>query len=128
MTKDARWMIGLAALLIALATALGAFGAHGLQKVLAPDRLEVFETGVRYQFYHALGLLGIGLAVAGRERRGARLAARLIVVGLAFFSGSIYALTFGAPSVIGIVTPFGGLFLMVGWTVFALTILAASGP
>lgn len=125
MTKDARWIIGLAALLIALATALGAFGSHGLQKVLAPDRLAVFETAVRYQFYHALGLLGIGLAVAGRERRGVRVAAPLIVIGMACFSGSIYALSFGAPPAVGIVTPFGGFFLMLGWTVFAWTMLAS---
>ena len=50
MTKDARWMISLAALSIGLATALGAFGAHGLRNVLSPDRLEVFETAVKYQF------------------------------------------------------------------------------
>jgi len=122
MTKDARWIIALAALLIALATALGAFGAHGLQRVLTPGRLEVFETAVRYQFYHSLGLLGIGLAVATRERRGARIAAQLIVAGMACFAGSIYALSFGAPAAIGIVTPFGGLLLMLGWALFALTI------
>ncbi|MGE0583005.1 MAG: DUF423 domain-containing protein [Steroidobacteraceae bacterium] len=125
MTKDARWMIALAAVSIGVATALGAFGAHGLQKVLAPDRLAVFETAVKYQFYHSLGLLGIGLAVVNRERRGARVAARLIVAGMILFAGSIYALTFGAPAAIGIVTPFGGLALMTGWLLFALTIWSA---
>ncbi len=125
MTKDARWMIALAALSIAIATALGAFGAHGLQKVLSPDRLAVFETAVKYQFYHSLGLLGIGLAVVTRERRGARLAARLVVAGMVLFAGSIYALTFGAPSALGIVTPFGGFALMSGWALFALTIWSA---
>ncbi|MBV6422856.1 MAG: hypothetical protein NAOJABEB_00642 [Steroidobacteraceae bacterium] len=125
MTRDARWMIALAALLLALATALGAFGAHGLRKVLEPDRLAVFETAVRYQFYHSLGLFAIGLSVMNRERRGARIAARLIVLGMACFAGSIYALTFGAPRALGIVTPFGGFFLMLGWTLFAVTIYAA---
>lgn len=125
MTKDARWMIALAALSIALATALGAFGAHGLKKVLEPDRLAAFETAVRYQFYHSLGLFAIGLTVAGRARRGARIAAGLVVLGMACFAGSIYALTFGAPRAIGIVTPFGGFFLMVGWALFAATICAA---
>jgi len=118
-------MIALAALLLALATALGAFGAHGLRKVLEPDRLAVFETAVRYQFYHSLGLFAIGLSVMNRERRGARIAARLIVLGMACFAGSIYALTFGAPRALGIVTPFGGFFLMLGWTLFAVTIYAA---
>ncbi|HQX48009.1 MAG TPA: DUF423 domain-containing protein, partial [Steroidobacteraceae bacterium] len=125
MTKDARWMISLAALSIGLATALGAFGAHGLRNVLSPDRLEVFETAVKYQFYHSLGLLGAGLTVAARERRGVRLAARLIVVGMVLFAGSIYALTFGAPKAIGVVTPLGGLSLMTGWVLFALTIWSA---
>ena len=125
MTKDARWMIALAALSIGIATALGAFGAHGLQAVLAPDRLAVFETAVKYQFYHSLGLLGIGLAVVARERRGARLAERLVVAGMILFAGSIYALTFGAPAWIGIVTPFGGLSLMAGWALFALTAWSA---
>ncbi len=125
MTRDARWMIALAALSIALATALGAFGAHGLRNVLSPDRLEVFETAVKYQFYHSIGLLGAGLAVAARERRGVRLAARLIVVGIVLFAGSIYALTFGAPKAIGVVTPLGGLALMTGWVLFALTIWSA---
>ncbi|GMU69585.1 MAG: membrane protein [Steroidobacteraceae bacterium] len=127
MTRDARWIITLAALLVALATALGAFGAHGLRNVLAPERLEVFETGVRYQFYHALGLLGIGFSVVARERRGVRIAARLIVAGIVCFAGSIFALTFGAPAALGIVTPFGGLLLMAGWVLFALTTWSARG-
>lgn len=125
MTKDARWMISLAALLIALATVLGAYGTHGLQKVLPPDRVEVFVAAVTYQFYHALGLLGVGLTVATRERRGVRIAACLIVLGIALFAGSIFALSLGAPAAIGVVTPFGGLSLMVGWTLFALTIWSA---
>ncbi|MBV6418031.1 MAG: hypothetical protein CMLOHMNK_02810 [Steroidobacteraceae bacterium] len=125
MTRDARWMIALAALSLALATALGAFGAHGLRKILEPDRIAVFETAVRYQFYHSLGLFAIGLTVAMRARRGARIAACLIVLGMVCFAGSIYALTFGAPRAIGIVTPFGGFFLMVGWALFAVTVYAA---
>lgn len=125
MTKDARWIIALAALLIAIATALGAFGSHGLKDVLSPERLDVFETAVRYQFYHSLGLLGIGLAAALRPARGLRVAARLIVIGVLLFSGSIYALSFGAPRAIGAVTPFGGLLLMLAWVTFALTIFSA---
>lgn len=125
MNKDARWIIALAALLVVLATALGAFGSHGLQKVLAPDRLEVFETGVRYQFYHTLGLFGLGLLVALRSSRGLRLAAKMIVAGVAIFSGSLYALTFGAPPAIGMITPLGGLLLMLGWALVALTVWSA---
>ena len=125
MSNDARWILALAALLVALATALGAFGAHGLRDVLTPERLDVFETGVRYHFYHTLGLLALGVLAQLRPARGLRLAARLIVAGIVVFSGSIYALTFGAPSALGMVTPIGGLLLMLGWTLLALTVWSA---
>lgn len=125
MSHDARWILALAALLIGLATALGAFGAHGLEKVLTPERLEVFETGVRYQFHHSLGLLAIGVLALLRPSRGLRLVAKLIVAGIVIFSGSLYALTFGAPSALGMVTPVGGLLLMLGWALFALTVWSA---
>jgi uncharacterized membrane protein YgdD (TMEM256/DUF423 family) len=125
MNNDARWILAFAALLVALATALGAFGAHGLRDVLAPERLDVFETGVRYHFYHTLGLLALGVLAQLRPARGLRLAARLIVAGIVVFSGSIYALTFGAPSALGMVTPIGGLLLMLGWILVALTVWSA---
>lgn len=125
MSHDARWILALAALLIVLATALGAFGAHGLEKVLTPARLEVFETGVRYHFYHTLGLLALGVLAQLRPARGLRLAAKLIVAGIVIFSGSLYALTFGAPAALGMVTPVGGLLLMLGWALFALTAWSA---
>ena len=125
MNADARWILALAALLIVLATALGAFGAHGLEKVLTPERLDVFETGVRYQFYHTLGLLGLGAVALLRPSRGLRLAAKLVVAGIVVFSGSLYALTFGAPAALGMVTPIGGLLLMLGWALFALTAWSA---
>jgi len=125
MNHDARRTLAIAALLVALATALGAFGAHGLRDVLTPERLDVFETGVRYHFYHTLGLLALGVLAQLRPARGLRLAARLIVAGIVVFSGSIYALTFGAPSALGMVTPIGGLLLMLGWTLLALTVWSA---
>jgi len=125
MNNDARWILALAALLIVLATALGAFGAHALRDVLAPERLDVFETGVRYQFYHTLGLLALGVLALLRPTRGLRLAARLIVAGIVVFSGSLYALTFGAPAALGMVTPLGGLLLMLGWALVALTAWSA---
>ena len=125
MNNDARWILALAALLIVLATALGAFGAHGLAKTLTPERLDVFETGVRYHFYHTLGLLALGVLALLRPSRGLRLAAKLIVAGIVIFSGSLYALTFGAPSALGMVTPLGGLLLMLGWALFALTAWSA---
>lgn len=115
-------IMAIAGLLIAVATMLGAFGTHGLKPVLTPARFESFETAVHYQFFHSLGLLGIGLLL--RERRSLLLnwSAGLILIGLALFCGSIYALTFGAPKLFGMVAPFGGISLMAAWICFALAV------
>jgi uncharacterized membrane protein YgdD (TMEM256/DUF423 family) len=102
-----------------LATLFGAFGAHTLKGQLSPDRLEVYETAVRYHFFHALGLLGVGLAMRFMDGALLRYAAALIVAGIVLFSGSLYALTFGAPRLLGVVTPLGGLALIAGWLLFA---------
>lgn len=112
--------LALAGLLLALATVLGAFGAHALKAQLAPDRLEVYETAVRYHFFHALGLLGIGLTLRFVDVGPVRWAALLVLVGVVLFSGSLYALTFGAPRPLGIVTPLGGLALIAGWISYAI--------
>ena len=113
-------VLAIAGVLLALATVLGAFGAHALKAQLAPDRLQVYETGVRYHFFHALGLLGIGLTLRFVDTGPVRWAAVLILVGVVLFSGSLYALTFGAPRPLGIVTPFGGLALIAGWISYAV--------
>lgn len=109
-----------AGLLLALATIFGAFGAHALKAQLSPDRLQVYETAVRYHFFHALGLLGIGLTLRFVDAAPMRWAAMLVLVGIVLFSGSLYALTFGAPRPLGIVTPFGGVALIAGWICFAI--------
>lgn len=102
-----------------MATAFGAFGAHALKSQLAPDRLQVYETAVRYHFFHALGLLGIGVTMRFMDAGPVRWAAVLVLVGIVLFSGSLYALTFGAPRFLGVVTPLGGLALIAGWLCFA---------
>jgi uncharacterized membrane protein YgdD (TMEM256/DUF423 family) len=108
-----------AGILLALATVLGAFGAHALKAQLSPDRLQVYETAVRYHFFNALGLLGIGLTLRFVNVPAVRWATLLVLVGIVLFSGSLYALTFGAPRLVGIVTPLGGLALITGWICFA---------
>jgi uncharacterized membrane protein YgdD (TMEM256/DUF423 family) len=114
-------VLAVAGLLLALATVLGAFGAHALKAQLAPDRLQVYETAVRYHFFHALGLLGIGLTLRFVATGPVRWAALLVLVGVVLFSGSLYALTFGAPaSVLWPVTPLGGLALIAGWISYAV--------
>lgn len=118
--------LAIAGILLALATAFGAFGAHALKAQLSPDRLQVYETAVRYHFFHALGLLGIGLALRFIEAAPVRWAAVLVLIGVVLFSGSLYALTFGAPRPIGIVTPLGGIALIAGWVCFAVGVSRSS--
>jgi uncharacterized membrane protein YgdD (TMEM256/DUF423 family) len=120
MTKpDGRWVLAAAAVLLALATVAGALGAHALKSHWAAERLDVYETAVRYQFYHSLGLLGIGLALRTFNVGAVRAAAVLVLLGIILFSGSLYGLTLGAPRVMGAVTPLGGVALIAGWMLFA---------
>ncbi|GAC1458231.1 MAG: hypothetical protein PVSMB6_17170 [Steroidobacteraceae bacterium] len=111
--------LAIAGLLLALATACGAFGAHSLRGHLEPERLQVWETAVRYQFFHSLGLLGVGLALRAVDAAAMRAAATLIVAGVVLFSGSLYALSLGAPRLVGALTPLGGLAWIGGWVLFA---------
>jgi len=111
--------LALAGVLLALATVSGAFGAHALKGQLAPDRLQVWETAVRYHFFQSLGLLGVGLTLRSIDDGALRTAALLIVVGIVLFCGSLYALSFGAPRALGAITPAGGLAWIAGWLLFA---------
>jgi len=108
-----------AGVLLAIATACGAFGAHALKAQLPPQQLEVWEVAVRYQFFQALGLLGVGLTLRMLDAAPLRAAAALIVSGVVLFSGSLYALALGAPRALGVLTPLGGLAWIAGWLVFA---------
>ena len=120
---DARKTLAVAGALIAFATVLGAFGAHALKAHLTQDKLAVYETAVRYHFIHALGLLAIGILLRSMDVALLRWSATLVLVGIILFSGSLYLLTFGAPRFLGVVTPLGGLALIVGWILFATTML-----
>ncbi|WP_281337023.1 DUF423 domain-containing protein [Flavobacterium eburneipallidum] len=110
-----------------LAIILGAFGAHALKKVLTIDQLSTFETGVKYQMYHALFLLFIGLSSISQKTK--RMICNLVVVGIIFFSGSIYLLATNGLFIpfdfkaIGFITPIGGLFLIISWGVLLVNIL-----
>ena len=107
-----------------LAIILGAFGAHALKKVLSIEELATFETGVKYQMYHALFLLFIGLS-SGISEKTKKTIYYLVAVGVLFFSGSIYLLatnkltTFDFKT-IGFVTPIGGFLLILAWGVLLL--------
>lgn len=110
----------LGALLGGLGVAAGAFGAHALETRLAPDRLELFELAARYQMIHALALIAAAWAAERWPSGLANAAGWLLFVGVLIFCGTIYALAFGAPRVLGAVTPIGGLSLIVGWLLLAL--------
>jgi len=126
-------VLALAALLLALATACGAFGAHALKSQLPLERLQVWDTAVRYQFFQALGLLGVGLTLRVLDATAAlpraaglvRTAAVLIVAGVVLFSGSLYALALGAPRAIGLLTPLGGLAWIAAWVLFGWAVWRA---
>jgi len=114
--------LSIGALFGALAVALGAFAAHALKTMLPADAVAVFETGVRYQFYHAFALLIIGIASEKFSDKLVRWAGNCFITGVILFSGSLYAITVlritgatGAYRYAGIITPFGGLFFIAGW-------------
>ncbi len=107
-----------------LAVALGAFGAHALKARLTPDLVTTFETGVRYQMYHALALLAVALAMTRVSATSLlNLAGWLFVIGTLVFSGSLYLLCFTRRRWLGAVTPFGGLAFIAGWVCLALAAL-----
>jgi uncharacterized membrane protein YgdD (TMEM256/DUF423 family) len=109
----------LGALSALTAVGLGAFAAHGLKGRLSADMLDAFETGARYQMYHALALLAAAWA-AGRWPGSAVLVAGwLFVTGTILFSGSLYALSTTGPRWLGVVTPVGGLAFLLGWLMLA---------
>lgn len=104
-----------AALFAATAVALGAFAAHGLKAVLTASQLATFQIGVNYQMLHALALLGIAILSLKIPHRGFSAAAILFIAGIFLFSGSLYALSFGAPRFLGPITPLGGICFIAGW-------------
>lgn len=106
-----------------LGVAAGAFGAHVLQDRLTPDRFNIFEVAVRYQMYHALGLLAVGFALTRFAPGPTTLAGWLFTAGILIFSGTLYAMAFGAPRVLGAITPVGGLAFLAGWVALAIAVV-----
>jgi uncharacterized membrane protein YgdD (TMEM256/DUF423 family) len=108
----------------AVAVTLGAFGAHGLRGRLVPDMLSAFEIGVRYQMYHALALVAVGLALPRWPSPALALAGWLFIAGTLVFSGTLYALALSGQRWLGAVTPVGGAALIAGWIVLAWAVWA----
>jgi uncharacterized membrane protein YgdD (TMEM256/DUF423 family) len=115
--------------LAGLAVVLGAFGAHGLQKIVSPDRVAIYQTGVQYQMYHALALILTGLLSERIFSSFLSYAGVMFVTGVILFSGSLYlivslyAMNKTVPKAVGILTPVGGLFFILGWVCLLVSIL-----
>jgi len=103
--------------------ALGAFAAHALKARLAPDMLAVFETGVRYQMYHALALMALAALSDRLNGRLIEAAGWLFVGGIVLFSGSLYLLAVTGVTVLGAITPIGGVAFLAGWACLVLATL-----
>ena len=115
-----RTFFALGAISAGIAVATGAFGAHGLQSRVPPEMVAVFDTGARYQMYHALALVAAAWAAARWPGSAAiSWAGWLFVAGTVIFSGSLYALVLTGVKGLGAVTPVGGLLFLAGWAALA---------
>jgi len=116
-----------AAIMGALGVSIGAFGAHALKPMLtASGRLETFELAVRYQFYHTLALLAVGILMGQIKSSKLGYAAYFFLLGIIFFSGSLYILCFTGLGILGAVTPIGGVLFILGWIFLLLGVRSKS--
>ncbi len=118
----AQIFLTIAAILGALSVATGAFGAHALRVQISDRALEIFETGVRYQMYHALALLLVGILLSRAEQIPPTLpfSGFAFIIGIVLFSGSLYALSLSGVKWLGAITPLGGAFFIIGWACLAI--------
>jgi len=107
-------------ILAGLAVACGAFGAHGLKNILSSEMLQVYHTAVDYQMWHAIGLLVIGLRQQQSPCSLLNKSAYFMLAGISLFSGSLYALSLSANKMLGIITPIGGVCLLIAWALLAI--------
>jgi uncharacterized membrane protein YgdD (TMEM256/DUF423 family) len=119
----------LGTLLAGLGVTLGAFGAHGLKKIVPPETVSSYQTGVQYQMYHAFALLIVGVLSERFSRNIMSWSGAFFVLGIVLFSGSLYllaslkAMNKVGVSGIGIITPIGGLCFLVGWALLLVAII-----
>jgi len=124
MQGPAKLFLTIGAIAMLAAVALGAFGAHALKSQLAPDLLAVYRTGVEYHFYHALGLLIVGLAAQRvSDSNWVCASGWLMLAGILIFSGSLYLLAVTGVRAFGAVTPVGGVAFMLAWVTFAVAVV-----
>lgn len=121
--KKAKIFLTICAFMMALAIALGAFGAHGLKSILDENMLKVYNTGVQYQFYNTLGLFLATFIYILKPKKRVFVSMVLILVGMSIFSFSLYFLTTLNMPILGAITPIGGTLLIIAWLVLAYSIL-----
>ncbi|MPZ75458.1 MAG: DUF423 domain-containing protein [Deltaproteobacteria bacterium] len=117
----ARFFFTAGSLIAFLGVALGAFAAHSLKSRLTPDMLEIFETGVRYQMYHAFGLFAVAWASARWPESNVNAAGWCFIIGIIVFSGSLYILSLTGVRWLGAITPLGGVAFLIGWAILVWT-------
>jgi uncharacterized membrane protein YgdD (TMEM256/DUF423 family) len=122
-----RFWLAAGAISAGLAVASGAFGAHALRARLSPADLATFETGARYQMYHALALIAVAWTASRAPSGTATLAGWCFVVGTVLFSGSLYLITLSGVRWLGAITPLGGIAFLAGWAALATAALRLDG-
>lgn len=120
-----RLFVSIGAFSAAMGVGAGAFGAHALRAKLEPRMLEVFETGARYQMYHAIALIAVAWAMSRWPGSLTTAAGWLFVAGTVFFSGSLYLMAVTSIRALGAITPIGGVCFIAGWICLALAALRA---
>jgi len=126
MPGSAKLFLVLGSIAALFAVAIGAFGAHGLKARIAPELLAVYKTGVEYHFYHALGLILVGLAAFHLPQSAYLTAAGWAMLGgILLFSGSLYVLSLTGLAWLGAITPLGGAAFLAAWGLFAAAVLKA---
>lgn len=121
-----RFFFAAGTIFAALGVMAGAFGAHGLKSQLSPEMLAVFETAVRYQLYHALGLLAVAFSLFRYPSRFGITSGCLFCTGIVFFSGSLYMLAVSGTRWLGAITPIGGVMFILGWLFLLGTVVFPS--
>lgn len=114
--------IMIAAALLALAVTFGAFGAHALKTQLSAEMLQTWKTAVDYHFYHALGLLVVGVLMISFPSSALKWSAVLLAIGILLFSGSLYTMALTGIKWLGAITPIGGLSFIAGWIMLLIAV------
>lgn len=112
-----------ASIFLILAVAIGAFGAHGLKNHLSNEMFTIYKTGVEYHFYHALGLLLVGVLSMSMPSGYIKWSAIFLSIGIMLFSGSLYALAITGIKTLGAITPIGGLSFIAGWALLLISVV-----